>query len=181
MSLSINTSKKSVLWNEIIVYNDIMICRQINEIINVYLKIWNTKFETINISFEEWMKINIISRIKSNLSRVYKLKSENKAMIDKKLDSYQKIEKINWMINSTSYVYSVFVMWTTIWLSRKSLMKKKRDVVNIRELNKIFEFDAYSMLLQNDIIFCIQDCRYISIMNCATFFSSMINDEGKSS
>ena len=153
--LSIKTSKKTILSNEIIVYNDIMICQQVNAMIDAYFKIWNAKSKIINISFEEWMKINTISKTKSESSRVYKLGDENKVVINKKFDSYQKMKKMNWTMSSTSYVYSAFVVWTTIRLSNKSFMKKKRVVVNIRRLNKIFEFDAYSMSLQADIISCV--------------------------
>ena len=91
-------------------------------------------------------------------------------MMNKEFDLYQKIEKMNWTMKSTSYAYFVFVIWITTQLSKKSSTKKNHVMMNIRNLNKIFEFDVYSISLQTNIIFCVQDCEYIFIMNYVTFF-----------
>lgn len=43
-------------------------------------------------------------------------------------------------------------------------------MIDICELNKISKFDVYFMFLQFDIIFSMQKCKFISIMNCVAFF-----------
>ncbi len=48
--------------------------------------------------------------------------------------------------------------------------RKKRIVINIRDLNKIVKCDSYSMSLQTNIINVITNVKYISIINAATFF-----------
>jgi hypothetical protein len=48
--------------------------------------------------------------------------------------------------------------------------KKKRVIVDIREFNKIVEFDSYSMFLQVDIISAIADFKFIFVVNVAVFF-----------
>ena len=37
-------------------------------------------------------------------------------------------------------------------------------------MNKISEFDVYSMFLQTDILSFVSDCVFINVMNCADFF-----------
>ena len=59
-------------------------------------------------------------------------------------------------------------------------MRKTKVVINIRKFNKIIEFDVYSMFLQSDIIFCIQECKYISLMNEIAFFHQwLINSQNR--
>ena len=116
------------------------------------------------------MKINTIKAAVPKPARVFKLSSEDRAFINKEFDALHTQRKLKWTINSTSYAFSVFVVWHTIHLSGKVPQKKSRVIVDIRRLNKIIEFDAYSMPLQSDIISCVQGCKFISIMNCATFF-----------
>jgi hypothetical protein len=53
---------------------------------------------------------------------------------------------------------------------RKSFTWRNRVMMNIRDLNKISEHDAYSMSLQSNILNKAQECSYISVMNCITFF-----------
>ena len=48
--------------------------------------------------------------------------------------------------------------------------QKKRVVINIRDLNKISQFDVYSMQQQIDIIATIMKCSYIFLINATTFF-----------
>ena len=57
-----------------------------------------------------------------------------------------------------------------IRLQNKKSFRKNRVMIDIREFNKISEFDAYFMSLQSNIIFSIQKCKFISIINCVVFF-----------
>ena len=58
-----------------------------------------------------------------------------------------------------------FVVWKTI-----NEIRKKRAVVDIRELNKLLMSDFYSLSLQSDIIANFQKCTHISVLNVAFFF-----------
>ncbi len=49
-------------------------------------------------------------------------------------------------------------------------MRRDKVIIDIRDLNKIFEHDAYLMSLQFDILSKAQECSFISVMNCAVFF-----------
>ena len=57
-----------------------------------------------------------------------------------------------------------------MYSQNKAFLWKSRISVDIKKFNKIFEFDTYFMSLQSDIISCLQKCKFISIMNCASFF-----------
>ncbi len=48
--------------------------------------------------------------------------------------------------------------------------KKRRIIIDIRDLNKIVKFDSYSMFLQEDIINVVTNVKYISMINAAIFF-----------
>ena len=43
-------------------------------------------------------------------------------------------------------------------------------IVDIRSLNVISQFDSYSLSLQSDIIQAVQKCRFISVIDCVSFF-----------
>jgi hypothetical protein len=49
-------------------------------------------------------------------------------------------------------------------------IRKNRVVMNIRELNAIIVFDAYSMSAQTNIIVAVTECQYISVMNVLDYF-----------
>ena len=52
----------------------------------------------------------------------------------------------------------------------KNQSKKKRAVMNIRELNKIIISDVYVMFIQIDIIAIVVDCKYVSIIDAIKYF-----------
>jgi len=60
----------------------------------------------------------------------------------------------------TQFSYSVFVVWRDI-----SQKRKKRAIIDIRDLNKIVNSDNYLLSLQSNIIVSIVDFFYISIVN----------------
>ena len=116
------------------------------------------------------MKINIIDAKISKSFRVFKLSSEDRTFVNKKFDVLHEQNKFEWTSKFTFYAFSVFVVWHMMYLPEKAPQRKNCVMMNIRGLNKIIEFDVYSMSLQSDIISCVQGCKYISIMNCASFF-----------
>ena len=71
----------------------------------------------------------------------------------------------------------VYVLWFFLFrrlthnaFVEQIVKKKKRVVINIRDLNKISQFDVYSMQQQIDIIATIMKCSYIFLINATTFF-----------
>ena len=102
-------------------------------------------------------------------TRVFKLKTENKKIINKKFNNLTTQEKLKYFKKIILYIFSIFVVWITIHMLEK-FMKKNKVVVDIREFNKIIEFDAYSMSLQTNIISCLQKCKFILLMNEIVFF-----------
>jgi hypothetical protein len=138
--------------------------------INNYLEIWKNISDTINISQKRWIRIKIILETNSKACRVYKLEIENQTIIDKEFDVLHVLRKMKWALESIFYAYSVFVIWTTTHLMKKSSSRRERVIIDIRDLNKISKHDAYFMLLQSNILNKTQRCSYISIMNCITFF-----------
>jgi hypothetical protein len=116
------------------------------------------------------MRIKTIPGANPGACRVYKLGTEDQAVIDKEFDALHALGKMEWAPESTPYAYPVFVVWTTTHLMGKPPTRRGRVVVDIRGLNKISEHDAYPMPLQSDILSKAQGCPYISVMDCTTFF-----------
>ncbi len=159
-----------VLSNERIVHEKKKAIERITNVIDKYLNVWKNVSKTINISQERWMRIKTIFEANSKICRVYKLELENQAVIDKEFNVLHVLRKTKWASEFASYVYSVFVIWTTTHLMKKSSIRREKIIVDIRDLNKISEHDAYFMILQFDILSKVQRCSYISVMNYITFF-----------
>jgi hypothetical protein len=159
-----------ILSNEITIHDDKVAIKRITDVINQYLDVWKNVSKSINISQKRWMNIKTILETNSETCRIYKLEIKNQTVIDKEFDVLHDLSKMKWASKSTSYAYSIFVVWIITHLMKKSFTRRERMIVDIRELNKIFEHDVYSMSLQSDILNKIQKCSYISIMNCTTFF-----------
>ena len=162
---------KHTLSNDIIIYDDEFVNVKLSTIAKVYFNIWQKKTTNIvNISKKEWMSMNIIFDAKSNSARVFKLNKQDRDIIDKKFDELHKQEKMSWITQFISYAYSCFVIWRTIYLFDKSSKRKSKIVVDIRDFNKIIQFDVYFMQLQFDLIFVVVECIYINIFDCTSFF-----------
>lgn len=114
------------------------------------------------------MRVKITKKI-LKLFCVFRVSSKNKVFINKKFNVLHEQRKLEWATKLTPYAFSVFVVWHTVQIQGEAV-HKGRVVVNIRGLNKVSEFDVYSMFLQSDIISRLQDSKFISIMDCAAFF-----------
>ena len=122
----------------------------------------------INLSFEKWMKIKITDEMLKS-TRVFQISLKNKTFINKKFDVLHVQNKLKWA-KINLYVFSIFVIWYTVHLQNKKFQRKNHVMINIRNLNKMSKFNVYFMFFQSDIISAIQNCKFISIMNCAVFF-----------
>ena len=159
-----------VMFNDITIYDDKSAYVRLFIVIEAYSKIWRDIENVMNIFEKDWMITFIVVDVKSEIVKVYSLSSKDKTIIDKKFDKLHVDEKLKWTFKSTSYEFSVFVIWRIVHSSSKSIEKKERVVIDIRVLNKISKFDVYSMRLQQNIISIIVDSSYISIMNDVNFF-----------
>lgn len=104
------------------------------------------------------------NRLKKKVE-VYSLKLKNKVVLDKSFDDFQKQDKLFWTKNSTFFSFSCFVVW-----KNSSKNRKNRMIVNVRELNVVIQSNAYFVSLQSNIIQMINDCFFISVIDCFEFF-----------
>ena len=59
------------------------------------------------------------------------------------------------------------MIYKTVYVDLEKTIKRKRKVVmNIRELNKIIILNNYSIPLQENIVIVIQKCIFINVVNC---------------
>ena len=160
---------KTIMLNEITIYENSETIKNKIAITKKTSQIWNSIFKIINFSSKRWMKIKI-SDYFSKFAKVFRISSKNKTFIDKKFDALHVQNKMKWSTKSISYAFSVFVVWYTMHLQDKASLRKNWIIVDIKKFNKIFEFNTYFMSLQSDMISCLQKCKFISIINCASFF-----------
>ena len=177
LTFHINTNKiniKSFCNNDVMMINDITAHNSFKEaitafntLINEYLKLW-TDQDFVNFSEKNWMRLSLKFDWKSkvkNKVKIYSLDVKNKTVVDDTFNKLQAQERLSWTKKITSFNYSCFVVW------RDSLEKKKsRIVIDIRNLNAISQSNAYSLSLQNDIIQTVQECAFISVIDCFSFF-----------
>jgi hypothetical protein len=93
------------------------------------------------------------------------LRLKDKKLVDQTFDDLQDKERLKFTTKFTSFSYFVFVVWKNV-----NDKRKRRVVVNIRDLNAIILFDVYSLSLQFDVISVVKKCHFLSIINCASFF-----------
>ena len=115
------------------------------------------------------MFIEIQSNAKIESTKIYLLKSINRQFVNDVFDKLYKQERIKYINQSTFYEYPIFVIWRIVF-GFNELKRKKRVIIDIKELNKIIIIDSYSMFLQFNITLFVIDCRYISVFDATEFF-----------
>ena len=76
-----------------------------------------------------------------------------------------------WSSELSSFEFSVFIIWKTVFSETEKIsIKKEQVVIDIRDLNKITITDVYLISLQSDIFTAVQSSECINIMNCTSFF-----------
>ena len=96
---------------------------------------------------------------------MYSLKTKNKKFVDVIFDKLHEFDKLSWIEELTSFNYFVFCVWKNV-----NDEKKRRVMIDIRNLNVIIQFNVYSFSLQINIIFVVLNCQYITMIDCSTFF-----------
>ena len=166
---SVNVSLKEVLSTDITIYDDVSTRIKFADITASYSKLWNDNEFIVRISKNEWMSIKLKFDVKIETTKMYSLNFANRKLVDEIFDKLHAQERMKYTTQSTSHEYSIFAIWCTVSESNDS-ERKRRVVVNIRDLNKIILIDSYFMSLQFDIIVAMIECRFISIFDVVDFF-----------
>ena len=165
-SFHIDSQLKSILSNDIIVYDSSTNVAKLIAIINEFFQIWNDQNIIVKIFKIEWMFINFKSKTKSLKSiKIYLVDSKKRTIIDIIFDKMHVDDKIIWINQSTFFNFSIFVIWRNIFNKFKN-----KIMIDIRNLNKISIFDIYSMSLQSNIINAIIDHSFVFIVNVVDWF-----------
>ena len=162
----IDSQLESILSNDITVYDSSTNVVKLIAIVNEFSQIWNDQDIIVNVFEIEWMSIDFKSKAKSLKSiKIYLVDFKKRTIIDIIFDKMHVDDKMIWINQSTSFNFSMFVIW------RDTLNELKNKImINIRNLNKIIIFDIYSMSLQSNIINAIADHSFISIVNVVDWF-----------
>ena len=111
------------------------------------------------------MSIIFKSNVVFKSTKIYSFDHKNKKLVDKIFDKLHEQDKMRYITQSTSFNYSIFVIWRDIMKKRKN-----RTIINIHDFNDITIVDNYSFSLQNDIIFFVTDYFYIFFVNVVDWF-----------
>ena len=162
------------MFNEIVLFNDITVHASFDHAIKIftdfldkYSSIW-TKREFAKLFEKNWMRLLLKSDWKNKIKekvRVYSLSTRDRQVIDNTFDELQHQNKLFYITDFIFFNFSCFVIWKETFDK-----KKNRIVVDIKDLNAISQFDAYSISLQFDVLQTVQNCIYIFVMNCVDFF-----------
>ena len=137
------------------------------DLINEYSKLWIDQ-EFVELSKDNWMRISLKIDWKKSIKnkvKIYLLRTKNKVVLDEIFDELQNKDKLSWTTNATFFSFFCFVVWRD-----SSEAKKNRVMIDVRELNAITQSDAYLVFLQSNIIQAVNECSFISVIDCFEFF-----------
>ena len=90
--------------------------------------------------------------------------------MNKAFNDLHKQNKMHWTKKSSFFAYSVFIMWKISVFSQRIIIRKKRIIINIYELNKILKKNFYLLFLQLNITASVWEALYIFKVNYTDFF-----------
>ena len=155
---------RHVFFNEVTVFTKTKQDKiALSKVVSEFSSIWQNIIKTVNVTEKNMMHISLMNdwqKIKL-LIKIYSLSFKNKQVIDKTFNKLHDQEHMQWFNQVTSFRFSVFMI-------KKN--KKFKVMIDIRELNKITVFDAYSLSQQKNIIAAIHKVRYISMIDVTVFF-----------
>ena len=170
------TCSETKLKNEVTVYENAETVTVLSDVINKYPQIWEDSGHTVDISESDHMSISLMTDWNCFTALklahwVYSMRDAERQVIDKEFDKMHSQECMSWSSELSSFEFSVFIIWKTVFSGTEKVpIKKEWVVINIRDLNKIMITDIYLISLQSDILTAVQGSEYISIMNCTSFF-----------
>ena len=169
-SITPTNNQKFVTSTDITVYDTSFVAQAIIAVAEIFFNFWKNDDFIVNLSFDEWMSITLQFDAKLTSSKIYSVNQANKNFIDKEFDKLQQQNKLKFISQSTSFSYSMFVIWRIIQRSNESSKRKNKVVIDIRNLNKITKLNIYLMSLQTNIIVLVVDCSYIFVFDAINFF-----------
>jgi hypothetical protein len=141
--------------------------QKFDKLINEFSEIWkNERF--IDVSKKQWMRLSLKKEWQDKLIvkiKIYSLDTNDRKVINDIFNCLQTQSKLKFTIVAISFAYSVFFMWTI-----KIDVRKKRAIMNIRELNNFLVSDVYFVSSQFEIIDDLLECKYLSILDANAFF-----------
>ena len=155
------------LFNESMIYDNDETRTAFAGFIAEFLSLWKDR-GFIDISKDKWMRISLKSDWQAKVngkSKIYSLGIKNKAVLDKTFDELHMKSRIKWTDKVTPFSYPVFVTWKIV-----NDIRKKRAVIDIRNLNDLIVLDAYSISSQSNIINELRNCTHISVLDVSSFF-----------
>ena len=157
--------------NEITLYEKSETIERLMKVVRRHLKIWENTRNIIDLFSKKHIKVLIVTSWQTTVDaklahKMYSLSQEFKNLIDQKFDKMHAQDRLSWFENLTSFEFSIFVIRKTMYVSsKKTLERKEKTVINIRELNAIFVANSYSLSLQSDIITILQECIHITLVD----------------
>ena len=144
------------------------IVTSLQQVIEFFFNLWKN-IDFVIMNEKNWMRIFFKSdwEIKmSEKAKIYSLRQKDRILIDETFDKLHEFDKLFWITEFISFSYLLFCVWK-IDVNDK---RKKRVVIDIRDLNVIIQSNAYSLSLQSNIIQLMTKCDYIIVINATFFF-----------
>lgn len=158
------------LDNGITVYGDMATVIELRAVAETYTNLFKDDGNAVGVPEDQWMEIPLVENWREiyntrQAAKVYPLEPKDRQQVDKLFGKLHSQGRMEWTTTSTSFSYSVFVVWRTV-----NGQQKGRVVVDIRTLNKITSPDTYPVPSQNDILNAIAGSGYITTVDCSSFF-----------
>ncbi len=152
---------------DVIVYENESEKQKFDKLINEFSQIWKNE-EFIDVLKKQWMRFSLKKSWQDKMivkTKIYSLKTDDRKVINDIFNRLQTQNRLKFTIETTSFNYSVFVMWIV-----KNDVRKDKIIVNIQDLNALLISNVYSVSSQSEIIDDLLECKYLSILNVNAFF-----------
>ena len=158
------------LSNGVTIYRNANTTMTLSHLSNKFSDVFEDTGEVAEVSESEWMDIPLQddwqTKYKAGQARVYGLSTKDKEVVNMEFDKLQEQGKLTWSTTRTPFMFPCFIVWKTL----PNNTKKGRVVVDIRALNKITVPNTYPAPLQSDILAAIHGSKFISTIDCSSFF-----------
>lgn len=155
------------------IYGDAPTRERYAEVLLRYPRLFTDDGKTADIPEDEWMPIPLVNDWNTAgaklAHKVYPLGPKDREVVDKIHGKLHDQGRMSWTTQPTPFGFPVFVVWREV-----DGESKGRAVVDIRGLNKVSTTDAYPIPLQSDIIQCVAGAKFISTVDCASFFHQFL-------
>ena len=161
------TNMKIKLFNEFMIYENENAKKAYTSFINEFSILWKNH-EFINVFESNWMRISLKNNWQFKIIekfKIYSLETKDKKILNNTFDNFHKKNRLKWTNQTILFSYSIFIAWRIV-----NDVRKKRIIVNIRELNDIIISDVYSISSQSEIINDFKNCTHIFVFDANFFF-----------